>query len=67
MLGEWGGRFSRAQEKGPGGPVVGGEVHRGQHCMVTARQAAQEFGVFLIITRGLRVFLRKGMIQSDLF
>lgn len=45
-------RFSVAQEKGPGWPLVGSEVDKVRPCHDTGDWPAQEFGVLLAVTGG---------------
>lgn len=59
--------LSRAQNKGPGGPVVGGRWTRvstawGQF-VGTVRRLLRNLVSFLLSAWGLRMFLRKGMIR----
>ena len=59
-------RFSKAQKKGPGRSMVGGEVDQGQHSMVMAQQAAQDFGVFLVVTTGSEDTPKEGIAMVRL-
>lgn len=54
-------RFNMALEKELGGSVVGGEVDKGQCCIVD-----QEFGVFLIVNTGSEDILSWRVAWSDL-
>ena len=46
--------------------MVGGEVDQGQHSMVMAQQAAQDFGVFLVVTTGSEDTPKEGIAMVRL-
>lgn len=45
---------------------MGGEADRGQHCLTTARQPAQELGAFVVADMGSENISKQGVTWSDL-